>query len=233
MARSYLGAGIGTEAKYTRVFSGFDLGPFLRAERDPALAARLGIAPDDFVVGKIARLFELKGHDDLFRVAAEVSRRIPRARFLLVGDGPWRWRFEALARRVSPPGRFIFAGLVPPSAVAAHVGLMDALVHLSRREGLARALPQAMAAGKPVIAYDCDGAGEVCRSGETGILLPPGDAAGLVEALAVLAVDPGLRDRLGAAGRSLVKERFGVERMVEGLDALYRRLLRERGIMAG
>ena len=49
---------------------------------------------------------------------------------------------------------------------------MDALVHLSLREGLPRALPQALAAGKPVVAYDCDGAREVCRDGESGFLVP-------------------------------------------------------------
>ena len=52
---------------------------------------------------------------------------------------------------------------------------MDALVHLSLREGLPRALPQALAAGKPVVAYDCDGAQEVCLDNETGFLVPPGD----------------------------------------------------------
>lgn len=230
MSRQYLAAGVGTPEKYSRVFSGFDLEPYLNTRRDPDLAGRLGIEPGDFVVGKIARLFELKGHDDLFAAAPEIVRRVPNAKFLLVGNGPWRERFETMAAAPELKGRFVFTGLVPPSEVGRYVGLMDVLVHLSLREGLPRALPQAMAAGKPVVAYDCDGAGEVCRTGETGFLLPAGDRAGLADALASLAADPERCRRLGETGRAYVRDRFTVKRMVDDLDGLYRRLLLERGI---
>jgi len=230
MARQYLDAGIGTPAQYTRIFSGFDLAPFLGAQRDPELAERLGIRPGDFVVGKVARLFQLKGHDDLFASAMEMVRRVPNVRFLLLGDGPWRARFETMAATTPGlAGRFVFAGLVPPSEVSRYLGLMDVLVHLSRREGLARVLPQAVAAGKPVIAFDCDGAAEVCRDLQTGFLLPVGDLVGLVDRIARLAGDPELASRLGATGRSWVRERFSEEALVQSLDALYRRLLQRPG----
>ena len=98
-------------------------------------------------------------------------------------------------------------------------------LHLSEREGLARALPQAMAAGKPVIAFDSDGANEVCLDNQTGFLVPAGDLHGLTDRLAQLAQDPGLREQLGRRGRALVRESFSVEKMVEELYSLYRRLL--------
>ncbi len=224
MARQYLAAGIGRPEQYTRIFSGFDLGSFLTARRDPELASTLGLREDDFVVGKIARLFELKGHDDVFAIAPELVRRVPRAKFLIVGDGPWRRRFEDLARNAGLADRFIFTGLVPPSEVGRFVALMDCLIHLSRREGLPRALPQAMAAGKPVLAYDCDGAGEVCRDGETGFLIQPDDHATLLKRLATMANEPELRGRLGTAGREFVRDRFTIERLVEDQHALYLRL---------
>ena len=229
MARQYQAAGIGAAGQYTRIFSGFDLDPFLGAGRDAELAARLGIRPGDFVVGKVARLFRLKGHDELFAEASDLVRRVPNIRFLLLGDGPWRARFEAMAT-ASPAlsGRFIFAGLVPPSEVCRYLGLMDVLVHLSRREGLARVLPQALAAGKPVIALDCDGAGEVCREGETGFLLK-GDASQLVDRVGLLADRPDLARALGERGRAWVRERFSEAAMVEALDALYRRLWAQKG----
>ncbi|MCW5558203.1 MAG: glycosyltransferase, partial [Verrucomicrobiae bacterium] len=169
---------------------------------------------------------ELKGHDDLFAAAPELIRRIPNIRFLFVGDGPWRERFETLAAAPGLSGRFRFAGLVPPSAIPSQVALMDCLVHLSRREGLPRALPQALAGGRPVVAFDCDGAGEICRDGETGFLLAPGDLQGLVDRLARLAGDAGLRDRMGAVGRAWVSERFTTRRLVDDQHALYLRLAR-------
>jgi glycosyltransferase involved in cell wall biosynthesis len=121
--------------------------------------------------------------------------------------------------------RVLFTGLVKPEAVPQYVGVMDVLVHLSRREGLARALPQALAAGKPVVAFDCDGAAEVCRAGETGFLLPAGDLAGLAQRLLELADNPALRECLGRRGQGFVREHFPVERMVEDLYRLYGRLL--------
>ena len=117
---------------------------------------------------------------------------------------------------------FIFAGLVPPEDIPRYLGIMDFFVHLSRREGLPRALPQALAASRPVIAYDCDGANEVCLDGETGFLAQPGDLGALAERVVQLAQDPTLRQQMGARGRDLVRPSFSVETMVENLcDALH------------
>jgi glycosyltransferase involved in cell wall biosynthesis len=232
MTRQYVAAGVAPESRFTRIFSGFDLNPFLNAQPDPVLAARLGIQPGDFVIGKIARLFELKGHDDLFLAAPELVRRIPNLKILLVGDGPWRQRFEALAAQPDLAGRILFAGLVPPSAVPAHLALMDVLVHLSRREGLARVLPQALAAGKPIIAYDCDGASEVCMNNETGYLLAPDDLNGLVNRIGQLADAPEIGQHLAQTGRAFVHQRFPTERMVDDLDLLCRDWIRRKQLAA-
>src|SRR5205823_12270192 len=118
--------------------------------------------PSDIVVGKIARLFKLKGHDDLIAVAPGLVRDCPRIKFLLVGDGEWRGRLENKVRAIGLEKHFVFTGLVPPEKVPQLIGIMDIVAHLSSREGLPRALPQGMAAGRPVVAYNCDGASEVC-----------------------------------------------------------------------
>jgi len=227
MTEQYLAAGIGRPEQYTKIFSGFNLAPYLAAKNDPELRAKLGIAAADIVIGKIARLFKLKGHDDLFAVAPEVLKRDTRIKFLFVGDGEWRRRFENKVRALGLERHFVFAGLVPPDEVPRYVGLMDALVHLSLREGLPRALPQAMAAGKSVIAYDCDGAKEVCVENETGFLLRPGDLAGLTEKILQLARTPALRERFGATSREFVRDKFSAERMVDDLHALYLKLASE------
>jgi glycosyltransferase involved in cell wall biosynthesis len=226
MKQQYLAAGIGRPEQYTKVLSGFDLRPFLSATEDAKLRGKIGLSPEDIVVGKIARLFKLKGHDDLFAIAPGLVRTFPRMKFLLVGDGEWRGRFEQKARSLGLEKHFVFTGLVPPEKVPPLVGIMDIVAHLSSREGLARALPQAMAAARPVVAYDCDGAREVCLDNETGFLLPCGDLTGLSNRLSDLARDPALRDRLGQRGRQHVQDRFGVERMVDDLYDLYLRLAR-------
>jgi glycosyltransferase involved in cell wall biosynthesis len=227
MTAQYLRAGIGSPARFTTIRSGFDLEPFLRTDNAPALRAELGLAPDDIVVGKIARLFKLKGHEDLLAVAPELIRRAPHIKLLFLGDGPWRRKFEAQAAALGIRDRVVFAGLVPPQRVAQYVGVMDFLVHLSRREGLPRALPQALAAARPVVAFDADGAREVCRDGETGFLVAVGDQVRLRESISRLAADPELRARFGHAGRSLVQEQFSTARMVEQIYALYQRLLNQ------
>jgi glycosyltransferase involved in cell wall biosynthesis len=230
MKAQYLAASIGQPGQYTKIFSGFPLEPFLAAKNDLAFRKKLGIAPGDFVVGKIARLFKLKGHDDLFAVAPELIRRHSQIKFLLVGNGKWRTHFEDLARSLGLEKHFIFIGLVPPDEVPRYVGIMDALVHLSLREGLPRALPQALAAVKPVVAYNCDGAGEVCLDGQTGFLIQPGDLKNLAEKIIQLANDHALREKLGRVGTVLVRKNFAVKKMVDDIYDLYLKLAAERGL---
>ena len=228
MARQYLAAGVGHAGQFTCIRSGFEMAPFLAAKNDPAVRARWGLAPTDFVVGKIARFFKLKGHEDLFVMAPKLAKRCPQVKFLLVGDGPWLVRFKARARAAGLERHTVFTGLVPPGEIPGLIGVMDVLLHLSQREGLARALPQALAASRPVVAYDCDGAGEVCREGETGFLVRPGDLTNLTLRLLQLAADSALCQRLGQRGQAMVREAFSVDRMVAELEALYARLAAAR-----
>jgi glycosyltransferase involved in cell wall biosynthesis len=232
MTRLYLAAGIGKPEMFTRIFSGFDLGPFPNAKNDPALRRQLGLAENHFVIGKIGRLFKLKGHADLLAAFAKILPQVPHARLLLVGDGSLRGDLEEQARSLGLDGKVIFTGLVPPSEVARHVGIMDCLAHLSYREALSRALPQALAAGKPVVAYDFDGADEVCLENETGFIVRTGDIAAAAQKLLQLAGDAALREKLGRAGAAFVKENFSVEKMVDDQYAVYQKLAAEHGLRA-
>jgi glycosyltransferase involved in cell wall biosynthesis len=228
MTRLYLAKGIGRPEMYTRVFSGFLVEPFLAANNDAALRSRLGLAADAFVIGKIARLAPLKGHADLFRALQALLPQWPSARLLVIGDGPLRAQLENRGHALGLSDKIVFTGLLPPGEVSRHVGIMDCLAHLSSREALSRALPQALAAGKPVVAYDFDGADEVCLEGQTGFLVRTGEVQTVAARLLELAKDPTLRERLGRQGRDFVKDQFRVERMVEDLYRLYVRLLQAR-----
>jgi glycosyltransferase involved in cell wall biosynthesis len=97
-------------------------------------------------------------------------------------------------------------------------------VHCSLREGLARALPQAMLCGRPAISFDVDGAREVVNE-NTGRLIEPKNVEQLTGACAELIEDRDLRRRLGEQGRQSVKEQFAPETMVDTIEELYRKLL--------
>ena len=215
---------IAPPARFTTIHSGIDLARFRNARRDDALAARLGIAPEDKVVVTLARLFPLKGHDALLDAMPEILAREPRARFLWIGDGTLRDGLLARARRLGVADRLVLAGLIQPDEVPRYLALGRLLVHLSRREGLPRAVPQAFACGLPAIGYPLDGTPEVIRPGETGRLVPVGDRVALVDAVAGLLADEEGCRRMGAAGRALAAELFAADRMVARIDRLYQEL---------
>jgi glycosyltransferase involved in cell wall biosynthesis len=102
---------------------------------------------------------------------------------------------------------------------------MDVLVHTSLREGLARALPQALIAGRPVISYDIDGAREVAINDQTGFLVKPGDVAELATRISQLAADPNGRARMGAAGRERFTDQFRHETMTRRIRQTYLEVL--------
>ncbi len=233
MTKLYLAVGIGHPEMYTRVFSGFPVGPFVHATNDPLRRDQLRIPRDAFVIGKIARLFPLKGHDDLLNVFQKILPQCPHAHLLLVGGGSLRSHLEERVRALNLTSKVTFTGLVPPAEVPRYVGIMDCLVHLASREALARALPQALAAGKPVVAYDYDGASEVCLDNQTGFLIRLGHENAVVERLLLLARDHGLRAEFGQRGQEFVRENFTVERMVETIYLLYEKLVRAHCRTAG
>ena len=228
MTKLYLAAGIGRPEMFTRIFSGFNLEPFLRATHDLTLRRQLGLDEKHFVIGKVARIFKLKGHADLLAAFAKMLPQVPHARLLFVGDGSLRGEIENQIRALGIEGKVVFTGLVPPGEVARYVGIMDCLAHLSYREALSRALPQALAAGKPVVAYDFDGADEVCLENETGFVVRTGDTTAAAQKLSQLAGDPELRQRLGLRGQQFVRENFSVDKMVNDQYAVYQRLWEAR-----
>ncbi len=219
-------AGVAPRDKFTTVYSGMDVEPFLAAQQHrQRVRQELGFRDEDIVVGKIARLFHLKGHEYLVRAAAQVVRQCPSVHFLLVGDGLLRQSLEDQIRKAGLANHFHFTGLVPPERIPELLGAMDVLAHVSLREGLARALPQGLIAGRPVVSYDVDGAREVTIPGETGFLLPPRSVEPLADALIQLATDAEMRHRLGRQGRERFCEQFRHETMTRHLHALYETLL--------
>ena len=226
MTDQYVAAGVAPRDKFVTVYSGFDVEPFLSPVRPPEkVRAELGLLPEHVVIGKVARLFPLKGHEYVVRAAKAVVEKCPSVRFLFVGDGILRQGFEDELKSLGLRDYFIFAGLVPPERVPELVHAMDIVVHTSVWEGLARVLPQGLIAGKPVVSYDVDGAKEVVIPGETGCLVPPRAIPELSEALCKLATDPQLRNRLGETGRARFTYQFRHQNMTKQIRDVYAAVL--------
>jgi glycosyltransferase involved in cell wall biosynthesis len=218
-----LAANIGRPEQYVTVYSGMETAPFL----DPPVPReqtrkQLGIADEHVVVGTIARLFHLKGHDDLLNLAPELCRRHPQLRFLWVGDGLLRASFEKRIAAMGLQDRFSLTGLVPPEKIPELTAAMDVLVHPSRREGLARAIVQGQLAGAPAIAYDIDGNREGLIDGQTGFAIPPFDEGKLGEKMSLLIENGNRRREMGARGREFARSRFDAKVMVDALERVYR-----------
>lgn len=208
--------------RFTTIYSGMDVEPFLNAHvHRTRMRTKLGFHEQDIVFGKIARLFHLKGHEYVIEAAKNVVQRVPNAKFLFVGDGLLRQELEDRIAKAELSKHFLFAGLVSPSEIPAYISAMDVLVHASLREGLARALPQSLIAGKPAISFDIDGAREVVISGQTGCLVPALDTHQLAESMVELAQSPAKRDALGLEGRRRFTDRFRHQSMTRDIRSLY------------
>ncbi len=219
-------AGVAPANKFQTVYSGMEIEPFLNAnESRQQLRQQLGFEEDHIVVGKIARLFHLKGHKYLIQAAQQVTRENPHVRFLLIGDGLLRSKLTTDIQQAGLESFFHFTGLVDPAEIPSLIGAMDILVHASLREGLARALPQALLAGKPVISYDVDGAREVVVPDQTGFLLTPKSIDSLAVAIGQLASHSEQRKQFGSAGRALCQQTFCHRQMTRELRDLYQRVL--------
>jgi glycosyltransferase involved in cell wall biosynthesis len=226
MTNQYVDAGIAPPEKFTTIYSGMNVEPFLdppRARED--VRSELGFADDDVVIGKIARLFDLKGHRFLLEAAGRIVAACPRAKFLLVGDGPLRSRFEDRIAGDGLTDRFVLTGLVPPERIPELIHATDLVVHASLWEGLARVLPQSMLSRKPVVSFDIDGAPEVVIPNETGLLVPAGSVDGLVDSVTQLVEDEHLRERMGNEGLQRSIGTFRYQDMARRVREVYQRVL--------
>lgn len=220
-------AGIAPRRKFVTIYSGMSIEPFTPTRYDRAATRRSwGVADDAIVVGTIARLFRRKGYEPLLDVMDRAARRDERLRFVWVGDGAQRAEYESELVRRGLRDRTTLTGLVPPEAIPRLIAGFDLLAHTSEWEGLPRAVVQALLMRVPAVAFDIDGTPEVVRDGQTGRLIPLGDTTAFADALCTLAADAETRRLMGAAGRELCLNRFDADRMVDQLEALYRRIVR-------
>ena len=230
MTAQAIAAGIGQPKQFVTVYSAIEEDDFLQpipAQRKKDFRRKYEISEDAIVLITIARLFMLKGHKYIIESAKRLSKRFDKAVWLFVGDGNLTDHFKKHVRQADLSEKIKFTGLLPPSQIPLAIQSSDILVHCSLREGLARALPQAMLCAKPAVSFDIDGAREVVNE-NTGRLIEPKNIEQLTRACAELITDKNLRDKLGRTGREFVKEKFAPQKMVDTIEALYRELLQQK-----
>jgi glycosyltransferase involved in cell wall biosynthesis len=182
------------------------------------------LAPDRLpVVGTAGPLEAAKGHVFFLGAAQRVAAVHPETEFLIAGAGPEEDNLRRVARELGLNRNLTFASNLYDfsSALAA----MDIFCLPSLRQGLGTIMLEAMALGRPVIATSMGGIYGVVRNNETGLIVPPSDSVSLAERILELLNDPVRARAVGEAGRVLVREEFGVDRMVAQTAALYREVL--------
>jgi len=218
-----LALGIGTPGQWRVVPLGLELGDLLRgpAERSASRAA-LGLSPEGPLVGIVGRLAAIKDHGTFLAMAAKLAAARTDVSFVVAGDGALRESLEDRARSLLGT-RIRFLGWATDLPLL--YGALDVVVLTSRNEGTPVALIEAGAAGRPVVATDVGGVAEVVRDGTSGFVVPPGDAAALAARVARILDEPEAARAMGLAGRAWVRARFGSERLVDDLTALYSELM--------
>jgi len=217
-----LAAGIGGRDQYITVYSGMETERYLNPPWSREDVRReLAIHENDFVCGTIARLTELKGHDDLLDALGPLLCENANLKLLWVGDGWWRDRLMNRVREMGLTNRVLSTGLVPSEHIPKYLQAMDVLIHPSYREGLPRTVVQGLLSERPVIAYDVDGTREVCIDGVTGRLIEPGDLRALHDAVVELMRDSSKRAEMASIGREMCSKRFDAKQMVTNLEHVY------------
>jgi len=221
-----LADGIGKEEDYVVIRSGIEMDRFGHPQVLPSKTrAALGIPSEAPVVGSVTRLSPQKAPLDFVQAIHLISKSVPKACFVVVGDGPLRDQVEALSARLGLSDRLIFTGL--RRDVPELMATFDIFVLSSLWEGLPRVLPQAMASGLPIVATAIDGNAEAVRDGVNGLLVPPGKPAALAEAVIRLLDNPQMARQMGEAGRALADE-FGAAKMTGEIARLYKELIARR-----
>jgi len=204
--------------KIVYVPPGIDLSRFDRASASDALREELGLGASH-VVGIVAKLSPVKGHEHFLRAASRVRERRDDVTFLIVGDGPLRAELESLTAKLKLTDAVRFVGV--REDIPEVLGLMDVFVLSSLSEGAPNVILEAMAAGVPVVASNVGGVPDVVRDGETGRLVKPGDPAGLADAVLRILDDETRAGLMGGLARKIVRAEHNIDDVVEYVQQVF------------
>jgi glycosyltransferase involved in cell wall biosynthesis len=221
--KDHLDVRIGRVDQLRTIHSGVELGKFPGSEIDSrSVREALGIPFDALVVGTVGRLIPIKGSNFLIEAAGDVIKEKPETVFVFLGEGELKREMENRAMQLGIRGRVMFLGWRPD--VASIMSTYDVFAFPSLNEGMGKALVEAMAMGKPVVASNVSGIRDLVLNGENGFLVPPAQPELLAKKITYLLENPHVRLAFGKAGRKIA-EMYTADSMVEEIDQLYCALL--------
>lgn len=223
----HVSRGVGRQEQFAVVPSGIDLDRFHRVASPGQRPKDFACPPEAVVVGAVGWLTAVKGHHVLIEAFARLQASHPQLYLVIIGSGELQSELDALAQRLGIAERVRFLGR--RDDVADCLAGMDVFVHPSLNEGMGRAIVEAMAGGLPVVASRVGGIPSLIEHRRTGLLVPPGNASALAEAIEELVNRPVWAKALGTAAREQIGERFGIASMVQGVEAVYREALAAAG----
>jgi len=217
---------IGSKEKYLVIPYGIDYPKFINLESN--IRKRLGINPDEEVVGTIACLKPQKAPSDFIKVCSHISNLLPKVKFLLVGDGILKKKIIKLIKGYNLSHKVIMTGWC--RNVSEILSVIDVFVLTSLWEGVPISVLEAMAASKPVVVTRTGGIEEIIRDGENGYLVFPRDILNMVKIVQGLLVDKELRLKVGRNAKFSLGDSFLIERMIKDNLAIYERLIVKKNL---
>ncbi|MCI0694915.1 glycosyltransferase family 4 protein [candidate division KSB1 bacterium] len=200
------------------IYNGIDMQPFLQPSGG-CLRTEWSIPQEAPLLGFVGQLDKRKGIEVLLEAFDRIYRQIPQVRLALVGRGPLQGMIESEVRRKNWGDAILLPGFIDD--VIDVMQAIDILLLPSLWEGFGIVLIEAMAAGKPAISTNTSSMPEIIVDGQTGYLVPPGDAEMVANRAIALLQNPELRGQFGRAGRERVIELFTIERMIDQLENLF------------
>ncbi len=193
--------------------NGVDTDVFRKVETD--LAKSLGL-DGAIVITFVGRLIYAKGVQELISAFPKIKEAIPKAKLLIVGDGPYRGHLESLAYQTDCGDDILFLGEKNQAEVIEVLSTTDIFAHPSYSEGLGISVMEAASIGLPIIATGVGGTREILANYETGILIKAGDPTQLKDKVCELVVNAELRQKLAKNARKSVKQRFNWGKITRG-----------------
>ncbi len=215
VARAIISRGV-SEKKVSVVYNGVEIQHEISSEEREKIRSEFGLKPDTPAAALVGRLVDWKGPDVFVRACSIVARKVPDAKFLLVGDAVYGEDeyvefLKRLTKELGLTGKVIFTGF--REDVLDLLASVDCLVHASTLpEPFGLVIAEAMSAGVPVVATGAGGVPEIVEDGTTGILVPPGDHKSLAEAIAKILLDSRLGKQMGEKGKARAAQLFDIKK---------------------